>query len=129
MKVRPRWVPVPPSVRRLTRFLFQIVCLAALLVCALAQRDQDEAPKPYQFQYAEKIGGEGEVAGSISHSANADASGKVEGRYSLEIEDGRRREVEYVADKDGFRASVKSNEPGFQADSPADAVYNLFRRK
>lgn len=94
------------------RFVFQVVV--------------DEAPKPFQFDYAAKIGGNGEVAGDISHTANGDANGKVEGSYSLSIEDGRRRVVDYVADKDGFRANVRSNEPGFKDESPNDAVFGFL---
>ncbi|XP_067118677.1 cuticle protein 10.9-like [Centruroides vittatus] len=109
--------------------MIKVLCFVALLVCVLAQRAPvDEAPKPYQFEYAEQIGGKDDVGGSISHSETQDAQGKVQGRYSLEIGDGRKRVVEYVADQDGFKAEVKSNE-GLPPHNPADAVFNVFKRK
>lgn len=38
--------------------------------------------------------------------------GNKVGSYSLADIDGRARRVDYVADKMGFRAAVKTNEPG-----------------
>ncbi|XP_067118695.1 cuticle protein 10.9-like [Centruroides vittatus] len=111
--------------------MIKVICIVALFVCALAQRAPiaDEAPKPFAFDYAAKVGGEGEVAGSLSANAVGDAQGRVEGSYSFEIEDGRRRVVSYVADKDGFRANVQTNEQGTKPESPADAVFTALKRK
>lgn len=47
--------------------------------------------------------------------------GRVIGSYGLKHVDGTHRVVDYVADKDGFRASVRSNEPGVASAEPADA--------
>ncbi|UYV83235.1 hypothetical protein LAZ67_23000255 [Cordylochernes scorpioides] len=47
---------------------------------------------------------------------------QVHGSYNLGINDGRVRKVEYVADGHGFRAVIKTNEPGTQASLPAAAV-------
>ncbi|XP_067138884.1 cuticle protein 18.6-like [Centruroides vittatus] len=77
----------------------------------------DETPKPYQFSYqAEAIGG------VSSRQETADGAGTVVGSYSLSDEDGRSRVVDYVADAAGFRASVKTNEPGTKNESPADVA-------
>lgn len=46
----------------------------------------------------------------------------------MEIDDGRQRVVNYVADKDGFRAEVKSNEPGFSQDDPADVTHTRLKK-
>lgn len=44
--------------------------------------------------------------------------------YGLKDKDGRARLVKYVADKNGFRASIKTNEPGTSSEDAADATYN-----
>jgi len=41
-----------------------------------------------------------------------DAWGHVSGSYGLHDKDGRMRVVHYKADKKGFRAVIKTNEPG-----------------
>lgn len=51
------------------------------------------------------------------------AYGPVVGSYYLGDVDGRHRRVEYVADKLGFRAIVKTNEPGTKTSLPAAAPY------
>lgn len=38
---------------------------------------------------------------------------------------GLHRRVEYVADENGFRADVKSNEPGVKGDQPASARFTV----
>lgn len=44
------------------------------------------------------------------------------GSYEVRNEDGSVRVVEYIADKDGFRANVKTNELGTKSDNPADVI-------
>ncbi|XP_022250382.1 uncharacterized protein LOC106466630 [Limulus polyphemus] len=51
-----------------------------------------------------------------------DGYGNTRGAYSLTDIDGRARRVEYVADGAGFRAVVKTNEPGTAPSAPAAAV-------
>ncbi|UYV75466.1 hypothetical protein LAZ67_13000352 [Cordylochernes scorpioides] len=46
----------------------------------------------------------------------------VVGSYNLADIDGRARKVNYVADGHGFRAVIKTNEPGTAASLPAAAV-------
>lgn len=62
----------------------------------------------YAFGY-DIVDGKG---ASNSRSEVGDAYGNKKGSYSLADIDGRVRKVEYVADKLGFRAAVKTNEPG-----------------
>ncbi|GIY43684.1 hypothetical protein CEXT_669101 [Caerostris extrusa] len=47
---------------------------------------------------------------------------KQEGSYTIADIDGRARRVDYVADGHGFRATVKTNEPGTAASAPAAAL-------
>lgn len=56
----------------------------------------------------------------MSRSEQGDGNGAVTGSYSLAEADGRQRIVEYVADAAGFRATVKTNEPGTANANPAD---------
>lgn len=56
-----------------------------------------------------------------SRSEVGDAAGNKKGSYSLSDIDGRARRVDYIADADGFKASVKTNEPGTALSNPANA--------
>ena len=74
---------------------------------------------PYSFNYV----AQGED-GSSSRQETGDASGRVVGSYTIAVEDGRRRVVDYVADQDGFRATIDTNEPGTDVQNPADVVFH-----
>ncbi|CAL1265571.1 unnamed protein product [Larinioides sclopetarius] len=51
-----------------------------------------------------------------------DAHGNKQGNYHIIDTDGRARRVDYIADKGGFRAVVKTNEPGTARSAPAGVV-------
>ncbi|KAG1715037.1 Cuticle protein 14 isoform a [Nymphon striatum] len=54
---------------------------------------------------------------------SGDTAGNKAGSYNIALADGRQRVVEYKADDYGFRAVVRSNEPGTDASQdPADVV-------
>ncbi|GFY45305.1 cuticle protein 10.9 [Trichonephila inaurata madagascariensis] len=74
---------------------------------------------PYSFNYV--ANGED---GSSSRQETGDASGRVVGSYTIAVEDGRRRVVDYVADQNGFRATIDTNEPGTDVQNPADVVFH-----
>ncbi|GFS86852.1 cuticle protein 10.9 [Nephila pilipes] len=74
-------------------------------------------PSPYSFGYEAEATG-----GGSARSESSDASGKVTGSYTVKNEDGSVRVVEYIADQGGFRANVKTNEPGTKSDDPAHVV-------
>ncbi|KAL3213857.1 hypothetical protein MRX96_051570 [Rhipicephalus microplus] len=57
------------------------------------------------------------------------AYGGVKGVYYLADADGRSRRVEYVADKWGFRAMVKTNEPGTKTSYPGGCALALGQRE
>ncbi|XP_064488772.1 pro-resilin-like isoform X2 [Ornithodoros turicata] len=69
----------------------------------------------YNFAY-------GDPSSGPWQTESGDNSGSKSGSYGLQDSDGRVRTVKYVADAGGFRASVSSNEPGVESDSPADVV-------
>ncbi|GFY73241.1 cuticle protein 14 isoform a, partial [Trichonephila inaurata madagascariensis] len=78
-------------------------------------REQD-ALGNYRFSY-----NVANPEGEQFRSEGTDALGRVVGSYGLKHIDGTHRVVEYVADKDGFRAEVRSNEPGVISAEAAGA--------
>nr|XP_050026447.1 uncharacterized protein LOC126521790 [Dermacentor andersoni] len=77
----------------------------------------DETPKPYNFGYVAQG-----PDGTSSRQEVADGSGTVQGVYTISTAEGGQRTVKYAADAAGFRASVDTNEPGTQNESPADVA-------
>ncbi|OQR80345.1 hypothetical protein BIW11_05121 [Tropilaelaps mercedesae] len=73
----------------------------------------------YKFGYDIKDG-----YGNINGRHEKGSHGQVVGSYYLGQVDGRHRIVEYVADKLGFRATIKTNEPGTKTSEPAFAPIN-----
>ncbi|XP_076373337.1 adult-specific rigid cuticular protein 15.7-like [Tachypleus tridentatus] len=63
--------------------------------------------------------------GATNHrTESGDGYGKTVGSYGLSDIDGRVRVVDYVADGYGFRANIRTNEPGTSNQDAADAYYN-----
>ncbi|GFY58267.1 adult-specific rigid cuticular protein 15.7 [Trichonephila inaurata madagascariensis] len=72
----------------------------------------------YAFGYDIKDG----LGAANSRSEVGDVHGNKKGSYTIADIDGRARRVDYVADGHGFRATVKTNEPGTAASAPAAAL-------
>lgn len=83
-----------------------------------AERDDEPepAPEPYNFEYT----AETEDGASSTHQATQTAEGVVTGFYIIKDAAGNQRRVDYVADKDGYRATVTTNEIGTESKNPAD---------
>jgi len=79
---------------------------------------------PYSFGYDASWSDGAWGSGAHSRHETGDAWGNKEGSYSLNIGDGRSRMVKYTADGAGFRASIKTNEPGIVASNPAAVNIN-----
>ncbi|GBN20255.1 hypothetical protein AVEN_5088-1 [Araneus ventricosus] len=79
---------------------------------------QNEAhPHPYNFDYQS----DDEQGNTHYHREETDASGTVRGSYGYTDVQGLYRVVDYIADVNGFRASIRTNEPGTDdKESPAD---------
>ncbi|GFU79443.1 cuticle protein 14 isoform b [Trichonephila clavipes] len=73
----------------------------------------------YNFGYDE-----GHLSGGTFRKEAGDAYGNVAGSYGLRDADGRMRIVNYVADAAGFRADIKTNEPGVEPKDPAHTAIN-----
>jgi len=100
-----------------------IVAVFACFVfgCALAQRhaaeEQFAPPAPYQYSYATE-----DAEGSSTAEQSTDGSGRIQGKYTISLSDGRSRTVTYWADETGFHADVVTNELGTESKNPADVT-------
>ncbi|UYV75087.1 hypothetical protein LAZ67_12002435 [Cordylochernes scorpioides] len=110
---------------RQRKSILAVLLFAAALVSAAPQSsyrpspmESHEPPRPYAFNYMADL-----LGGRTARQESSDGSGRVVGSYTLQDDDGRQRTVEYVADETGFRASVRTNEPGTKSESPADVVF------
>jgi len=78
------------------------------------------APQPYKFGYDVKDG----HGSGLNQKEEGDAHGNKVGSYGYTDGYGIYRQVDYVADAHGFRATVKTNEPGTANQNPADVHIN-----
>ncbi|GFX46601.1 uncharacterized protein TNCV_4550401 [Trichonephila clavipes] len=81
------------------------------------RNDEIGPPQPYTFGYEVH-----DNHGDQWRSEVNDGFGHVHGSYGFVDNEGKRREVEYVADDGGFRAQIRTNEPGMDMPNPADVV-------
>lgn len=82
-------------------------------------RDEEEpAPEPYDFSYT----AENDDGSSSTHQAQQTTDGVVTGFYILKGANGEERRVDYIADKDGYRATITTNEIGTETHQTGDAV-------
>lgn len=81
--------------------------------------EANPAPEPYSFSYTSETDD-----GSVSEREESqDASGTITGFYTLRDADGNARRVDYIADANGYRATITTNEIGTNDgtnNSPAD---------
>ncbi|GFY77385.1 cuticle protein 16.8 [Trichonephila inaurata madagascariensis] len=76
--------------------------------------NQVHQPKPYEFGYSIK-----DQHGEHHRHESGNGVGMVIGNYGFTDDRGITRQVNYIADRDGFRAQIKTNEPGTSNQSPA----------
>ncbi|UYV73576.1 Transposase [Cordylochernes scorpioides] len=77
-------------------------------------------PHPYHFGYHVKQHGDHHhLGGTHYRKESGDGHGGVHGSYGYVDEHGVMRHVDYVADHHGFRAHVRTNEPGTANQDPA----------
>ncbi|XP_065300269.1 cuticle protein 10.9-like [Dermacentor albipictus] len=79
-----------------------------------------QPPQPYSFGYDSTD----EFGTQLFHKEQGDASNAKSGSYGYRDANGLFRTVKYVADANGFRATVDTNEPGTAPGASADAVFN-----
>ncbi|RWS26081.1 cuticle protein 57A-like protein 1, partial [Leptotrombidium deliense] len=80
-------------------------------------------PMPYKFKFSAP-----NHKSVVERSEEADENGVVRGYYTINMGNGLYRYVDYIADKDGYRAAIRSNEPGLgigPQGPPADTTFDL----
>ncbi|GFT83376.1 cuticle protein 16.8, partial [Nephila pilipes] len=90
-----------------------VAALAVVTSAFVIEPVHHHAPKPYKFGYSVK-----DKHGE-QHREEAGDGHAVRGSYGFTDARGIQRQVNYVADKAGFRAQVKTNEPGTANQNPA----------
>ncbi|GFQ99982.1 cuticle protein 10.9 [Trichonephila clavata] len=76
-------------------------------------------PKPYVFGFHQDDGN-----GTRQHrNETADGFGIVKGTYGYRDPSGVYRNVNYIADNNGFHAVVRTNEPGTVSQNSADVIF------
>jgi hypothetical protein len=98
--------------------------LLVVLCCVLSLNAQlapevHPAPEPYSFAFSSP----NDDGTSSSREETGDANGRVTGSYTILGADGQQRRVEYVADENGFRANVITNEIGTESQNAADTQF------
>ncbi|CAN7996632.1 unnamed protein product [Ixodes hexagonus] len=76
-------------------------------------------PQPYHFNYDNTD----EYGTRMTREETSDANNAKVGSYSYTDATGVSRTVKYVADENGFRATVETNEPGTKSHVTGDAEY------
>ncbi|CAN7996887.1 unnamed protein product [Ixodes pacificus] len=97
--------------------MFSKVLLCCLVAYAAAQSEPAAPPQPYSFSYDNTD----EYGTHISQEETGDENNNKVGSYSYTDPDGISRTVKYVADAEGFRVTIETNEPGTKTSNPADA--------
>ncbi|GFQ88700.1 cuticle protein 16.8 [Trichonephila clavata] len=93
-----------------TRFVVRII----YTIECISFQPVHHAPQPYKFGYNIK-----DHHGEQHREESGNGGHAVRGSYGFTDARGIRREVHYVADHGGFRAQVKTNEPGTANQNPA----------
>ncbi|KAL1458869.1 hypothetical protein MTO96_043402, partial [Rhipicephalus appendiculatus] len=104
------------------RFLggFRGPLTAAAATPGVSSVDPVYPPQPYSFGYDNVD----EFGTQSYHKEQGDANNVKTGTYGYLDANGIFRRVSYVADANGFRATVDTNEPGTAPGSSADVVFN-----
>ncbi|GIY32524.1 uncharacterized protein CDAR_108561 [Caerostris darwini] len=82
-----------------------------------AHQEEKYPPQPYEFGYETN-----DDYGTTTFRKESSDGKKVQGSYGYKDLHGIERVVEYVADEHGYRAEIKTNEPGTESQNPADVV-------
>ncbi|UYV65418.1 hypothetical protein LAZ67_3004309 [Cordylochernes scorpioides] len=82
----------------------------------MEQQVYEEPPKPYSYGYNIDDG----YDNRRYHNEDSDTLGHKKGSYGYTSANGLYRTVNYVADDQGYRAQIMSNEPGVGPEGAAD---------
>ncbi|XP_077552968.1 cuticle protein 16.8-like [Haemaphysalis longicornis] len=100
--------------------MFSKVAIFCLFACVCAQQQPKFPPSPYSFQY-EHV--DAKTGAKVTQSENGDNNNVKTGSYGINDPTGLYRLVQYIADAQGFRVTVDTNEPGTKSHDAANARY------
>ncbi|XP_055932912.1 uncharacterized protein LOC129962934 [Argiope bruennichi] len=102
----------------------KVLLVAALAAVSLAlpygahvAEEEKHEPIPYEFGYETN-----DDKGTTTFRKEKSDGKKVEGTFGYKDDKGIERVVEYIADEHGYRAQIKTNEPGTESQNPADVI-------
>ncbi|KAH7962020.1 cuticle protein 10.9 [Rhipicephalus sanguineus] len=101
--------------------MFTKVTLFCFVAFVATQAQVNQPPSPYNFAYEhvdEKTGAK------VTQSESGDANNVKTGSYGINDPTGIYRLVQYIADAQGFRVTVDTNEHGTKTHDAANARYN-----
>ncbi|KAH8009598.1 hypothetical protein HPB51_018291 [Rhipicephalus microplus] len=100
---------------------WQVAFLGLLAIAAAQVQLQENYPaQPYTFSYDST----GEDGGRISQQETGDERNFKTAATATRPQTVVYRTANYVADDQGFRVSIDTNEPGTKAENPADVTLN-----
>ena len=85
---------------------------------AIVEQEEQYPPQPFSYSYDTVD----EYGTQMTRQESGDGAGTVRGSYSYRDANGMARIVNYIADHNGFRAEIQTNEPGTLTSAPADAA-------
>ncbi|CAL1288792.1 unnamed protein product [Larinioides sclopetarius] len=94
--------------------MFIVAVLSCIALVSAHGGHEIHHPQPYKFGYSVK-----DHHGEQHREESGDGVGSVVGNYGFTDDRGIARQVNYIADHAGFRAQVKTNEPGTANQNPA----------
>ncbi|XP_065289939.1 cuticle protein 16.8-like [Dermacentor albipictus] len=97
--------------------VFLLACLAVYAAGQTVVQQVESPPQPYSFRYDTTD----EYGTRMTREETSDEYNNKVGSYSYTDPNGITRTAHYVADADGFRVAIETNEPGTRTSNPADA--------
>ncbi|XP_064456928.1 cuticle protein 10.9-like [Ornithodoros turicata] len=109
-----------PAYRPEAAFGYGAPLVAAPAVLKGVEAEPAYPPQPYEFGYDTVD----EYGTRQSRQESSDNANQKKGSYSYTDANGIFRQVHYVADADGFRATIHTNEPGTASGETGGALYD-----
>ncbi|KAH6938964.1 hypothetical protein HPB50_015325 [Hyalomma asiaticum] len=100
-------------------FTAQVV-LFCFVACVTVRAQVNQPPAPYNFAY-EHV--DDKTGAKVTQSESGDSNNVKTGSYGINDPTGIYRLVQYIADSQGFRVTVDTNEPGTKTHDAANARY------